>query len=737
LTTSTKQGANATAILKKFRPEIDERLQTIVSGVLAIEAEPSDAEQLAAVFRETHTLKGISTMLGAPVIRDLVHRTEDVLEWMRDGHGECTPRIAEVLLAAVDQITRLFDEAVETGAFQPTASAAVTEQLGLLDGLMDGAPQVVTAAATPAASPTVAPVAPAAEPVAPVRSNPRETVRVASRTLDSLVALSRELSVESSKARTFLSEIKQLRRLAGETRGALAAPVNGSGDAVAQRQLGDKVGELSDRLVQLFRDYDVHARQLVRQADDMGHAASDTRMVPILRLFDGFQRLVRDLSRDSGHDVRFVIEGGQTVLDRRVIDELQGPLVHAIRNTFEHAFEPAAQRENAGKPAQCTLTLRAYHRGGFAVIEVADDGRGIDPGETRRAAVRKGLIDEAAAARMSDDEALYLVFAAGFTTRETVAEGAGRGVGLDAVKVGVERLEGRITVESELSVGTCIALEVPLVMSIVRALLIRVGDHSFAIPTNKVERAVGYSPADVSVVGGREAILVDGTGVPLVELSRVLRLATPAQGARSRAQAVVLSHLGQRMAFAIDDLVSEDTVIVRPLGSFFGPLDSVTGATILGDGTVAIVLQAGGLLRAAGGALAAVDAGRPAAAAVTATVLVVDDSLTTRELLRSLLESAGHQVEVAVNGVDGLEKARGRTFDLVVTDLDMPEMNGLELTRRLRADAQYERKPILIMTTRDHPDDKRQGMEAGASAYLCKGSFAQQSFLDTVAGFVT
>jgi chemotaxis protein histidine kinase CheA len=703
------EGPDRAAILTKFRDEIHERIQSLVNGVLALEKKPADAEALHGLLRQTHTLKGVSGMLGAVTIKELVHRTEDLLQWLRDGPGECSAEVAEILLASTDLMTELFD-AAEQGQFElprDEAFTALLERIALTVAEGSGEP-----AAKPAAKPAATPAAkPRPNKPAASAEAGQESLRVATDKLDRLVSISRVLTTGAARERDLLERLKQIRNQAKDANGSpLLAPIEA-----------------------LLADYEIHTREVGHLIDDLAHVAADTRMVPIRAMFDGLSRLIRDLSRKHGTPIRVNVEGESTHFDKRIVDELRGPLLHAINNVFDHGFEDPDTRKRAGKPAEGTLTLKAYHRGESAVVEVVDDGRGIDAARARRLAVQRGLLQQEESARLSDEEARYLIFAPGFSTREQVGEASGRGVGLDAIKRSVEQLDGRVVVESQEGKGTRMAIEMPLVLAMMRVLVVRVNGHQYAIPTATIERAVHFSADSVSRIGGREAIIVEGAGVPLITLANALGIDVPAQARNGRNTAIVLQHLGQRMAFAVDDLVREDGVVVRALGKIFADVEKAAGATVLGGGEVAVVLQVGGLMRAAGGTVAELSKAGPVAATAAHTILVVDDSMNARELLRSLLLAAGHEVVVAVNGVDGLEKARNQAFDLVVTDVEMPEMNGLELTRRLRVEEGYQRKPIIIITTRDHPDDRKRGMDAGASAYLIKDAFEQPEFLRTVA----
>ncbi len=741
-------GADRVAILQQFRGEMADRLRALSSAVLALEEQPGNAAVLADILREAHTVKGSARMLGVVDVHLLAHHMEDLCALVKLGQRKFDSDAADLFLQCIDQMASAMDAAAGgLVAAEPSAAAQ-----GLLARLDAGMGPTAAAARDPARGPAREPApdpapvrapdpAPAPVPApaaAPADHAPQadETLRVATAKLDRLVHVSRQLTTRAKRAEHLSERTLALRRqlhdAATRTRGLGTALASGAPTEArdACTTLESALETLEEACAALLRDQDAFARQLNQETLSLAQLVTGTRMVPATVLFDGMRRTVRDVSQLLEKPVQLLTEGDETELDKRAIDQLQGPLLHLVRNSIDHGIEEREVRARLGKPEAGRVVLRAALRGSVAVIEIEDDGCGIDPAVMKQAAIERGLLTPEAAARLSGDEALYLAFAPGFTTRRMITELSGRGVGLDAVKASVERLGGRIVVQTELGRWTRISLEVPLLLAMTRAVVFAVGAQHFALPTASIDRVVRPDPAAMHTVGGVPVLLLAGATVPVLDPFTVLGQ-RPAVDAAERALLLV-AHLGQRVALPVDALLHEEDLVVSPLGAFVGSLPLAAGAAVRGDGEVVVVLKPGGLLRGAS-TLGAPLPQREATAKAGRRVLVVDDAVTVRELMRSLLESQGHTVDTAVDGSDGLEKARQTAYDCVVSDVEMPRMTGYELTRALRSDPAYARTPIVIVTTRMATADRRQGLEAGASAYFEKGAFDQAVFLETIA----
>jgi two-component system chemotaxis sensor kinase CheA len=474
------------------------------------------------------------------------------------------------------------------------------------------------------------------------------------------------------------------------------------------------------------------------------------RLLPLSVLFHPFPRLVRDTARTLLKEVRLVIEGGDTTADKRILEELKDPLMHMVRNALDHGIEGPDERQAAHKPREATLSLRARQTATSVVIELADDGRGLDLAAIRRTALQRRVLREEELDAMSPEQIQSLIFAPGFSTSPSVTALSGRGVGLDVVRANVERLKGTIQVESHPGEGCRFQLRFPITLATTRVLLVRVARWTYALPVEFVEGALLVDLADIFTLEGRPSISVENCPVPAVALVDLLELpdgaghdlsktsgrGLPARRAGSpgagRLPCILLSMGSQRLGLLVDELLDEQEVMLKPLGGLLQRVRNVSGATILSSGEVCMVLNCQdllmSLLRPPGVRRleARVEEERPK------LILLVEDSITTRTQEKRILEGAGYEVVTAVDGIEALDKLGTRPFDAVVSDIEMPNLDGLALTTRIRQDPQYRELPVILVTTLSSEEDRRRGAEAGANAYITKATFDQRELVETV-----
>jgi two-component system chemotaxis sensor kinase CheA len=459
-------------------------------------------------------------------------------------------------------------------------------------------------------------------------------------------------------------------------------------------------------------------------------------MLPMSTLGTLLPKAVRDLSRDEGKETEFVLRGDEVCIDKRVLDEMKDPLLHLLRNSVDHGVETPDVRRRAGKPARATITLAVSSVDGNQVeLRVSDDGAGIDIARVTAAAIQRGVLTPEAAARLSDDAALSLVFEPELSTSPIITEVSGRGLGLAIVRETAERLGGRVSIDSRSGAGTDIRIRLPLTLATFRGVLIEAEQRLFIVPTAQVERALRFKAEHVETVEGRETLALDGRAVALVRLADVLHL-PPVQ--RSSAPpdptpALILGAGEQRMALAVDALHDEREVLVKPLKKPLIRVRNLAGATVLGSGEVVPILNVADVLKSARSAGAPARAAPLAPTPATAKrVLVAEDSITSRMLIKGILESAGYRVQTAVDGMAAFAALRAETFDCVVSDVEMPRMNGFDLTARIRADRSLSELPVVLVTALDSREDKERGIDVGANAYLVKSSLDQSNLLETL-----
>jgi len=485
----------------------------------------------------------------------------------------------------------------------------------------------------------------------------------------------------------------------------------------------------------LVRHFMNDCDQLVFISDDLQDKIRNVRMQPISSLFDQFPRMIRDLSRNQEKNIRLKITGEKTEVDRHVLDALKDPLTHILRNAVDHGIEAPGHRKNLGKPEQGLITLKASQKGSTIVIEVIDDGRGIDLESVRDQAVLNNIVPEQKAKSLSKRELTDLIFCSGLSTQTTVTDISGRGVGLDVVRRNLEKLQGQILVESQPNIGTTISLTVSLSLATSQVLMVKVDGELLAIPCTTVERILKVHSKDIGQIDGKPAIVVDNEALPLFSLAPLLDFSetVPTPNDDEKNSVVVLSVAEKRLTFRVDELLETREIVIKNMGQQLRRVRNLSGATILGDGQIVMVLNVADLMKSAQHGSAYL---RPVDIAPAPPerkrILVVDDSITTRTLEKNILENAGYQVLVCADGQEAWDCIQSESFDAVVSDVDMPRMNGFQLAEHVREDDRYKALPFILVTSLESRADKIRGMEVGADAYIVKGTFDQKELLDTI-----
>jgi two-component system chemotaxis sensor kinase CheA len=744
--------------ISAFREEAAEHLQRIASLLLALEQDPHNPATVRELFRAAHTLKGGARMVGLGAIGDLAHRVEDVLDDLRHGMATADRRLMDVLLQAHDALQALVGangDAAQAGVDVTALTQQLEAERARLRAAAAGTPAT---AAQPAVSPPTAPaprVAPPAGAAAPALQEPKAgprpelaaaagepaagvsapgmpgtlTIRVPVESIDRVLSLASALLVRWRGEGTILEDLAALADELEELTGEHTAE-----SSVLLRRLGELHVQLTMRLGQLTKVQQTAAREL----SDLHYELEQLSLQPLSILFGRFHRHVRDVAKMLGKQVRLVTEGDMLRLDRGVIQMLYDPLLHLVRNAIDHGIEPPHERLARGKPAEGRITLSAYQVGDRAIIEVADDGAGIDTARLIDAALRRNLITPQQAVQITPREALELIYLPGLSTSSTVGDLSGRGVGMDVVRAAIEALHGYMSIYTQPGLGTRFALEVPVTLAISRALIVRAGEVYIALPARVIDGMLEVGAAAISTMQGRRTIEFDGEPVPLVSLHAALGLSPDSAGdpdGPPRPAVVVRGPHELRIAFAVDELVDHESIVTKPLPRLLGRLPCITAVTSLATGEVAFLADTAALIDTAlrrippGVRLTPVQ--RPSR--TVRRVLVVDDSLTSRELERSILEAAGYAVETAVDGVQALERLGQQTFDAVICDVEMPRLDGFALTQAIRADARLQHLPVILVTSLERPEERQRGLEAGAQVYITKGAFDQDTLLETIA----
>ncbi|WP_434558481.1 hybrid sensor histidine kinase/response regulator [Pseudomonas sp. Z4-20] len=736
------------SLLELFSLEAEAQTQVLSAGLLALERDPTQADHLESCMRAAHSLKGAARIVGVDAGVSVAHVMEDCLVSAQERRLVLRAEHIDALLQGTDLLTRIATPGNSVGAEDVEAYVALLGRL--LDPAATPAPTVALPKADLSAEPIAFEMAEPAptEPVGPPTKKKRVTeegervLRVTAGRLNSLLDLSSKSLVETQRLKPWLATMQRLKRQQGNGLRAFEDLNVHLKDHVlslqAQEALGDArrlLAETQQLLAQKIAELDEFAWQASQRAQVLYDTALACRMRPFADVLSGQARMVRDLGRSLGKQVRLEIEGEKTQVDRDVLEKLEAPLTHLLRNAVDHGIETPEQRVLAGKPAEGLIRLRASHQAGLLVLELADDGAGVDLERVRRSVVARGLSPEHTAASLSEEELLAFLFLPGFSLRDKVTEVSGRGVGLDAVQHMVRQLRGAVVLEQTAGQGSRFHLEVPLTLSVVRSLVVGVGGEAYAFPLAHIERMCDLAPEDIVQVEGRQHFWHEGRHVGLVAATQLLnRPATP--NSDQTLKVVVIREREAIYGVAVERFIGERTLVVLPLDERLGKVQDISAGALLDDGSVVLIVDVEDLLRSVEKLL---DAGRleriarrSDAQSPRKRVLVVDDSLTVRELERKLLLNRGYDVAVAVDGMDGWNALRAEDFDLLITDIDMPRMDGIELVSLLRRDSRLQSLPVMVVSYKDREEDRRRGLDAGADYYLAKASFHDDALLDAV-----
>jgi two-component system chemotaxis sensor kinase CheA len=691
--------------IAQFKEETRDHLQKLNEGLLRLEKNAHDKPLLEAMMREAHSIKGSATMMGYKRIADIAHVMEDGLEDAMQGKLTLEKQHFDALFRACDSITPLLDDKV-TWEGKGVARPFVDDLCGDLKAVFSG--KAVKKEKVKEAQPEED--APEAR-VHAAAAVPEESLRVEIDKLDKLMNMSGELTV--SKVR--LNELVKRLNVWTQNNGAQ-----------------------NESLVTLTREISKVDESISFVSSNIQTEVMKVRMVPVSHLFNLFPRAMRDLANKAGKEVNINISGEDTHLDKTIIDEMKDPIMHILRNAVDHGIESAEERKRKGKPPAGTVQLDAYQVGSQVIIEVSDDGRGIDVEKVKKTAIDKKIYSKDKIEAMVDEQVYQILFMPGFTTKDEVTDTSGRGVGLDVVAERLAGLKGTVEITSARDKGTTIIMKMPLTLAITECLIAAAGTDIFAIPIDAVVETIRIALEDIKTVETREAITVRGQIMPLVRLGEIFNLPVKGIHERKYFSVVVVQAVEKRLALLVDELRGRQDIVSKALGEPLKNVKYISGATILGDGSVILIVDVPSIINSFEGGVAVRRHIAPQAKAAPAakkrrkTILLAEDAISTAMLEKNILESSGFSVVIARDGQEAFEKSSQEKFDLVITDILMPRMDGFELTERLRKDKIYKDIPIIIVTTRESDSDKRRGLEAGADAYILKSEFTSEGLLDTI-----
>jgi len=734
--------------MPRFLDEAREQCARINNGLLDIEHNPGDAEIMNTLFRAAHSIKGSSRMMKLPAVAELAHRMEDVLDALRGQRIGFSKELSNTLFRGVDVLGAML-EGIAGGTPQEAPPADICDELeraALGESFGGGETDAPAVNTPPPLSPALPGIAADPAPIATVSGTPQpgaekrarnETIRIDSAKLDALIKLMGEIVSTQGRWQRASARIREAEQLSAGLEELLGEHLTEKGTSDGRDQLlyrtAHSLKEKLSVLDTLSRDDGLLMEQLIGELQDV---SLTMRMLPLATVFDSFPRAVRDLSHAMGKEIDFVIEGGETELDKKIIEQIGDPLLHMIRNAVDHGIEPAEERLKSGKRGQGTIRLFAFYDGGSVTVAVQDDGRGLSVGQLREKALQKKLFSEETLARMSDSEIIDLIFLPGFSTSPIITDLSGRGVGLDVVHRNVVgELKGSIRVETRPGQGITFYLKLPLNLAVFRLLLVVAGGRTFALPASAVNEIVAVPRQEIIEVVHRRAFRLREQIIPVEELARLLGITRNGGEPGDTVNLAIVSSGNERVGLIVDSLLSEADMVVKPLPPHLKNLRLVSGVALGSANEIINVLQVPTLLKGAR-EIKELRSVKPVGEHRQISILVVDDSLNTREIEKSILEAYGYSIDLAGDGMEALEKAQRNNYDAVITDVEMPLLDGFSLTERLRRDERYADKPIIILTSREKEEDKRRGIAVGANAYIVKGTFEQSNLLETVQNLV-
>ncbi|TPI72559.1 hybrid sensor histidine kinase/response regulator [Mesorhizobium sp. B2-8-9] len=748
----TDEDFSQVSMLSLFQAELSTQSQALTSGLLALERDPVAADALEACMRAAHSLKGAARIIDLMPGVKVANAMEDCLVAAQRGQLRVRREHIDALLQSTDLLKLIASEpSSESAIHQVEALLATFEKLSvpLAAHLPHGSEADFEDPALADRVTSSANLLTGVDSQTQGSDGSDRMVRVTATSLNRLLGLAGESLMEARRLRPFADGLLRLKRLQSDLAGSFddlrAVLPPGSKDDVVVEALAEAQRKL--RLSQAFLTERLDELDSVdRKATDLANRLYDETLASRMRPFDDgvrhYARMVRDLGRTLGKRVRLEIVGGSTGIDRDILEQLDAPLGHLLRNAVDHGLEPPEDRLAAGKSEEGLIRLEARHNAGLLQIAVVDDGKGIDLAELRNTIVARQLATKESAETLSEAELLAFLFLPGFSMKANLTDVSGRGVGLDAVQAMTKEVRGIISVSSEFGHGTRFQLQLPLTLSVLRTLLVDVDGEPYAFPLAGISKTLKLQRTQINLLQGRPHFHLNDRQIGLVTAREVLNRDEPASEPDDLSVVVIDAGQGEAYGLIVDRFLGERELVIRPLDPRFAKIKDISAAALMEDGSPVLIFDVDDLIRsvvklASSGGLRTIHraAGGPETGR-RKRVLVIDDSLTVRELQRKMLGNHGYEVEVAVDGMDGWNAVRSGHFDLVVTDIDMPRMDGIELVRLIRKDAHLQNTPIMIVSYKDREEDRSRGLDAGADYYLTKGSFQDEALIHAVVDMI-
>ena len=708
-------------LLEDFRIEAEEHLSSIDEGLIELEKSGEDPDQtvLERVYRETHSLKGAARAVNLPDTEKLCMLMENIMSVLKNGEGILFDSLFDVMHKSVDSLRLMLSNLKDSGKEKKLPNLTLLlKNLEFIhkEVLAKGKSGQVEINNNTLNSKKLGVIEDESNPSektpktneVPKRNDAEnETIRISSVKLNKILAQSEDFIAIKTTLAFYKSELAEIK---------------------------SKIKD--DRLEYLYGDLTRFIHVANRMIDDIIIDVKSTLLLPFSTILNIVPRIVRDLARDNGKEIEVEIKGDFYEIDKRILEDLKDPLIHLIRNCADHGIESVNERLAAGKKStgKIWITISKDADAKLSVL-INDDGGGIKIEKVVKSAIKNNIVDHERASQMSPHEKMNLIFASGVSSSDMITEISGRGLGMAIVAEKICNLGGVISVDSTEGKGTSFSIKIPQTIATFRGLLVTSCEHQFLVPSIFIEKVIGVSDGDVINSGHRASVIISGDHVGLMDLGSSLGLSDFDKSDSRIKPALILNSNNKRMAFKVDKIIEEIEGIVKPLGKQLKKVKKITGVTMVGNGVLIPVINVSELIE---GATGGEQGGLSTNAKLSSTldqkqrILIVEDSITVRSMLKSIVESAGYETVVAVDGVDAYSKLQEDTFDAVVTDIEMPNMNGFELTSKIKGDSRYSEIPVILVTTLESPKDMQRGMDAGANAYIVKGSFEKSNLTDTI-----
>jgi len=728
-----------------FRVETENQAAVLTEGLLALERDPQAADALESLMRAAHSIKGAARIINLDGAVGVAHKMEDCFVAAQSGKIILDAASVDILLRGVDMLTRIanvkegeteawFSEhADETGALVASLAAVLAGQANT--ATRPSQPEI------PNPQPEARNEQTAIIPAADKEEAKDRVLRLSSEHLDRMLALASEMQVEWQWLRPFSDSMLHLKRRMAEMEKMLINIETSSDNSGNLNGVRNKAAQCREMLMAQQAGLELHARSITDLSHRLYHQTVSSRMRPFADGVHGFQRMARDLARSIGKQVRLEISGLDTSVDRDILEKIEAPLNHLIRNAIDHGIEKPEERREQGKPEEGLVRIEAMHQAGMLRIVVSDDGRGLDLDALRQKVIDRGHAAKEMVDRMTESELMTFLFLPRFTMKEKVTEISGRGVGLDVVANMVREVRGAMHSSAQMGAGMRFELRLPITLSVIRSLLVEIDGEPYAFPLVHIDRTLKCRADDIERLEGRQYISLDDQQIGLVSAREVLGL-PKAPASDGLCPIVVLGPVESRYGLIVDHLLGERDLVEKVLNARLGKVKDISSAAVTADGSPLLIFDVNDLLRSISKLIDAGKLGRVSLPTgdddeeTIKRILVVDDSITVREVERKLLVARGYEVDVAVDGVDGLNSARSGNYDLVVSDVDMPRMNGIELVRKIKHDARLKDTPVIIVSYKESDEDRMLGLEAGADSYLTKSSFHDETLIDAVTDLI-